>query len=199
METWQCQKLSRTEKNFNKMELFPAFKEWALVCEALGEGRQSILIRKGGIAEGKAGFSFQHKEFFLFPTWFHEQLEKTKLSGETSFPAQESETLEIRYLASVEWTRLVEDFTKLEQLSEFHILADSVIQERFQYQNERGVHVALVRIFRLDPPYRIPCEKKYGGCRSWVTIPIPENSMLVSVMSDEVHNERKKLLEKILG
>ena len=26
------------------------FKEWALVCQALGTGRQSIILRKGGIA-----------------------------------------------------------------------------------------------------------------------------------------------------
>ena len=49
------------------------FKEWALVCAALEQGRQSILLRKGGIAEGRTRFSFQYREFFLFPTWFHEQ------------------------------------------------------------------------------------------------------------------------------
>ncbi|MFL6569175.1 MAG: DUF1802 family protein, partial [Chthoniobacterales bacterium] len=32
------------------------FKEWALVCEALGRGEQRIIIRKGGIAEGRDGF-----------------------------------------------------------------------------------------------------------------------------------------------
>jgi hypothetical protein len=29
------------------------FKEWAIVGEALGRGRQSIILRKGGIAEGR--------------------------------------------------------------------------------------------------------------------------------------------------
>jgi hypothetical protein len=57
------------------------FKEWALVCEALGTGRQSIILRKGGIAEGRDGFSFQHREFFLFPTFFHEQLERRPFPG----------------------------------------------------------------------------------------------------------------------
>jgi hypothetical protein len=40
------------------------FKEWAIVCQALGRGWQSIILRKGGIAEGRDGFSFQHGEFF---------------------------------------------------------------------------------------------------------------------------------------
>ena len=59
------------------------FKEWALVCEALGTGRQKIILRKGGIAEGRDGFSFQHREFFLFPTFFHEQLERVRFPGAT--------------------------------------------------------------------------------------------------------------------
>jgi hypothetical protein len=29
------------------------FKDWAIVCEALGRGRQSIILRKGGIGEGR--------------------------------------------------------------------------------------------------------------------------------------------------
>jgi hypothetical protein len=41
-----------------------AFKEWAVVCEALGSGRQSVILRKGGIAEGREGFAFLHREFF---------------------------------------------------------------------------------------------------------------------------------------
>ena len=44
-----------------------AFKEWALVCEALGSGEQSVILRKGGIAEGKSGFGFDYNEFYLFP------------------------------------------------------------------------------------------------------------------------------------
>ncbi len=45
------------------------FKEWALVCAALGDGTQSVLVRKGGIAEGRGGFQFRQQEFFLFPTF----------------------------------------------------------------------------------------------------------------------------------
>ncbi|MED5454303.1 MAG: DUF1802 family protein, partial [Verrucomicrobiota bacterium] len=33
-----------------------AFKEWAVVIDALGRGEQIIILRKGGIHEGKGGF-----------------------------------------------------------------------------------------------------------------------------------------------
>ena len=40
--------------------MLPALKEWDVVCEALGSVRQAIVIRKGGIAEGRDGLRFQH-------------------------------------------------------------------------------------------------------------------------------------------
>jgi hypothetical protein len=49
------------------------FKEWSLVCDALGAGAQSVILRKGGIHEGRGGFWWKHDRFFLFPTHFHEQ------------------------------------------------------------------------------------------------------------------------------
>ena len=51
-----------------------AFKEWASVCDALLEGRQTIILRKGGISEGTAPGLFvpEHSEFWLYPTWVHQ-------------------------------------------------------------------------------------------------------------------------------
>ena len=63
------------------------FKEWSLVCEALGRGMQSVILRKGGIAEGREGFSFRHREFFLFPTFFHEQVAKVRIAAAIRRPA----------------------------------------------------------------------------------------------------------------
>lgn len=179
------------------MIMSAAFKEWALVCEALGDGRQSIILRKGGIAEGRAGFSFRHQEFFLFPTWFHEQLSKTNLPSDTKIPEQSENEIEIRYAASLEWTRLITDFELLKKLRAFHILHDSVVEERFHYDEAEGVHVAFLRIFRLDPSYRIANEKKFGGCRSWIELPDFEDCTLVSVISDEEHAERRRKIEAL--
>ncbi|HRJ70884.1 MAG TPA: DUF1802 family protein [Terrimicrobiaceae bacterium] len=176
-----------------------AFKEWAVVCEALGTGLQSIIIRKGGIAEGKAGFAFRHDDFCLFPTWFHEQLEKTTLPAGTAVPEEPGENLEIRYTATIEWSGLVKDWKTLENLREFHVLHQSVLEERFRYDDTEGVHVAFVRVYRLDPPVRLANEKKYGGCRSWIELPIPEGVALVSVLTDEEHSRRRRRLDEVLA
>jgi hypothetical protein len=108
-----------------------AFKEWAVVCEAIGGGRQSVILRKGGIAEGRDGFAFKHTDFFLFPTWFHEQLEKTILHPGATLPEQIEGEIEIRFAVKLELCRLVTDASKLPRLREFHILQDSVVEERF--------------------------------------------------------------------
>ncbi len=176
-----------------------AFKEWAVVCDALGDGRQSIILRKGGIAEGRTGFAFQHRDFFLFPTWFHEQVTKTTLPPDTNLPDKREGEIEIRYAVTLEWTRLVTNHDLLAALREFHILHDSVVEERFRYDDVEGLHVALVRVFRLEPPQRIPEDKKFGGCRSWIEVPGLEDCTLVSVLSDEEHARRRARLLEILG
>lgn len=174
------------------------FKEWAVVCEALGSGRQSILLRKGGIAEGRSGFAFQHADFFLFPTWVHQQLARTILPADTPLPEDLEEEIEIRYAVALDWTGLVRDASRLTTLREFHILSDSVVQERFDFQEQKGIHVALVRVFRLDPPRRILKEKKFGGCRSWVELPDLTDCTLVSVISDEEHARRRARMLELL-
>ncbi|MFZ4115852.1 MAG: DUF1802 family protein [Chthoniobacterales bacterium] len=180
-----------------------AFKEWAIVCEALGSGDQSLLLRKGGIAEGKKGFGFEHQEFFLFPTWFHGQVEKTHPRRASAILSEAPEVLSLEYVASIEWSDFVTDRKKLAELAALHILHESVIEERFHYRdkhqkNEPGIHVAFVRIYRLDAPLQLTMEKRFGGCRSWVHLPEITLGTLVSVLSDEAHAERRALLDAVI-
>ena len=97
------------------------FKEWALVCDALGRGEQSIILRKGGIAEGRAGFRFQHPEFLLLPTLFHEQAAKLRVPADTSLPAMRADgLLEVHFIAHVEWTEDLADCGKGRTLAHKH-------------------------------------------------------------------------------
>ncbi len=185
-----------------------AFKEWALVCEALGNGTQSLLLRKGGIAEGPEGFGFKYQEFTLFPTWFHGQVERVR-GDHAALPEQAPDHLLLSYAATIEWHGRIEDKEKVDQLSELHVLSASVIDERFNYTSGKeggrssdaggGIHIAFVRVYRLEPPVDLPMEKRFGGCRSWVEIPEISSEVLVSVLSNEEHERRKKLFSKALG
>jgi hypothetical protein len=179
-----------------------AFKEWALVCDALGRGEQSLLLRKGGIAEGAQGFGFEHREFYLFPTWFHAQVEKVK-TEHLVLPEQDPDLATLSYAASIEWSGRIDDREAVQRLHELHVLEDSVIEERFAYspgkEEKPGIHVAFVRIYRLEPPVTLPMEKGFGGCRSWIELPEITPEALVSVLSDEEHERRRESFSKLLG
>jgi hypothetical protein len=162
------------------------FKEWALVCEALGRGEQSILVRKGGIAEGRAGFGFRHSEFFLFPTFFHEQVEKVR-GDEVEIPERSDGQIEIRYLARLISAAHITDWEKASALAPLHILRESVVRERFDYK-QSGLHVALVRVFRLAPSWIFPDTPAYAGCRSWVKLPeCPPQTRWEPVLTEQAH------------
>ena len=163
------------------------FKEWAVVCEALGRGEQSILLRKGGIAEGRGGFGFRHSEFFLFPTFFHEQVVKVRTLG-AEIPAAREGEIEIRYFAKLEDQRQISSWNEAAALEPLHILAEPVVRERFEYKGA-GLQVALVRVFRVEPAWNLPDEPAYGGCRSWVNLPEhPAATHFVPVLSDQEHD-----------
>ena len=173
------------------------FKEWAAVCEAMGRGRQSIILRKGGIAEGREGFSFKYPEFFLFPTWFHEQPQKVRADCGIDIPAMDHGAgspgnVEIKYAARLEVSRTITSWENAAALEPLHILRPEVVRERFEYDEAPGLHVAFVRVFRLKPSWAFPDEKRYGGCRSWVKLPdLPNNIALEPVLADVDHQNRK--------
>jgi hypothetical protein len=167
------------------------FKEWALVCEALGRGEQTILLRKGGIAEGREGFGFRNEEFFLFPTFFHEQAGKVRTPA-TELPVQRRGEVEIRYCAKIAAHRQITDWEQTVALEPLHILAEAVVRERFEYKGA-GLHVALVRVFRLKPVWIFADKPAYGGCRSWVTLPDrPAGTRFEPVLSDDEFEKFEK-------
>ena len=152
-----------------------AFKEWAYICDALTQGVQTLILRKGGIHEGRSGFEFKHREFFLFPTWFHTQAEKLRWVPEgdlTPFPPEEERTsVDIEGYATLEQVWKVTDWSLVQALAPLHVWNEEVVQERFVYDDESCLHVALVRAWKLPECWTFPYAKSYGGCRSWVTLP----------------------------
>jgi hypothetical protein len=177
------------------------FKEWALICDALGAGKQSVILRKGGIAEGRAGFRFAHDDFLLFPTLFHEQLERLKLPAETPKPAARPDgQIEIRYRARVEWTFDVTDPALLPRLAPFHLWRDEIVEERFRYDEKQAISLAFIRVYRLSSPFVFPDAPRYGGCRSWVTLPDPPAEITAeAVLDEETHRARERALREIVG
>ena len=176
------------------------FKEWTLVCDALGRGEQSIILRKGGIAEGRAGFRFQHPEFLLLPTLFHEQAAKLRVPAGTPLPTARADgQLEVRLAARVEWTEDIADWEKVRALAPLHIWQESEIEKRFRQDDKLMVSLAFVRVARLSEPFIFPDAPRYGGCRSWVELPeLPASITRIEVLDDDAHRARESQLRALL-
>src|SRR6516165_6190715 len=168
-----------------------AFKEWAIVCDSIARGETSLIFRKGGIAEGRDGFHFKYQRFFLFPTFFHEQIERTRLgSDRTPEPLPDSVVLTL--FLELDFSRFVEDLDWLGDLEQFHILKSSVLLERFSYEDHKGLYVAFVRAYRLSYRWKFPFQRSYGGCRSWVELPEPPQDLQITPILDSAEQSRRR-------
>ncbi len=172
------------------------FKEWAFICEALGRGVQTIILRKGGIHEGRGGFHFQHPDFWLFPTGFHNQGDQLRWTphdaAEVVVPKdEEREQVNIRYFSKLHAVWRITDWDKVAALEPLHVWKDEVVRERFAWNEESCLHIALVRVTALPQSWNFPYERGYGGCRSWVKLPAEGSGLqdsTVPVMDDDTWN-----------
>jgi hypothetical protein len=152
-----------------------AFKEWAVVCAALASGRQTIILRKGGIDEGHEGFRVQHNEFWLLPTRFHQAVSQLteeaepllRQVGDSQLPQGE---FRIDLYAAVQHVFEVREIDTVKRLAGHHVLSDNTIEQRFHYRHP-GLFVLLVRTYRLQQPYHLSDSPYIAGCKSWVELP----------------------------
>lgn len=155
------------------------FKEWSLVCDVLARGTQSIILRKGGIAEGRDGFQFKHPAFFFFPTHFHEQEKHLRAEFLDGIPRRDGATPEdggreeiaVSLYAETERTAVLHDWEAVQALAPFHAWDEQTVRDRYDYEDAPGLSVAVLRVYRLPEPWIFPNAKRFGGCRSWLELP----------------------------
>ena len=157
--------------------MFPAFKEWQVIVDALAAGDQSLLLRKGGIAEGRGGFDpGQAERFWLFPTQFHAQREKTKPATALRFcesPVVTSETaVTLTAFAEVVHRTFIADWDRLAALDSLHGWTEAAVREKFEWSQPPGLHALVVRVHRLNEPISLPRTAAMGGCKSWIELPL---------------------------
>jgi hypothetical protein len=152
-----------------------AFKEWAIVVDALGRGEQIILLRKGGISEGRGGFQPEHSEFLLFPTLFHQQRDSVVPDAQVRYdgiapglPAKDR--LRLEFFCEVASVRRLDSLAAAERLRGQHIWRDEVIAARFDWGKEKTIYALAVRVFRLPRVVELPTQESYGGCKSWIEL-----------------------------
>lgn len=169
---------------------FPAFKEWHVIVEALGAGEQILILRKGGIAEGRGGFQLSASRFWLFPSRFHAQLEKTKPAAARWFdtaaasPADPSHVT-LRYFADVVRSAFLSDWSVVSRLDPHHLWTEASVRERFDWSRPAGLHAIVVRVHKLATPLTLPVTAEMGGCKSWIDLPAAFDAQPSAPVLDE--------------
>jgi hypothetical protein len=146
-----------------------AFKEWAAVYRALAGGRQTVILRKGGIHETGGEFRPEFARFWLYPTHFHEHQQAglkpaflPLLDGEMP-PAGR---VVLSHVAEVTGVRHLTTLDDALALDDRHALTADVVRQRFAYRTP-GLYVLDVRVTPAGP-LTVPERPEYVGCKTWV-------------------------------
>lgn len=142
-----------------------AYKEWSPVVAWLAAGRSVLLLRKGGIAEGRGGFQPQHGWFWLFPTTFHPAPDRLK-------PGVPEPSLDprLRHAARlVDW-KWIGDAAALQRLDPLHAWTAGEAAKRFHGGDRPGLHALIVRVWTAHEPLPLPAGPAASGCRSWIPV-----------------------------
>jgi hypothetical protein len=181
-----------------------AFKEWAVICRVLADGRQSIVLRKGGIAEKDGVFRLEHNRFWLYPTYVHQQ--KDGITPDMVALLEQVETerppaglVRLSHFAEVTGIYHVHDLPTAWKLAGLHGWSQETVQARFEYRGP-GLFVLPVRVYRAPSVVELPETPAYAGCRSWVELDrdLPTdgaNPILDEQTYDDVLNTLDRLLQ----
>jgi hypothetical protein len=174
------------------------------VVDALGRGEQAIILRKGGIREERGQFHVDHREFWLFPTQYHDA-ERSIIPSKR--PALQDiaahappNAVDIEYYAVVDSVIRIVDLELVRRLQGRHIWSEQVLQERFQFGREAGLHVLLTRVYRRPSAEHFTMRESYGGCKSWVELERTLSTEgLTPVLSEVEYSTQREEIQEILS
>lgn len=175
-----------------------ALKEWAVVCKALEEGRQTVLLRKGGILEFRQGFEVKkHERFLLFPTYEHQAKEHLQqdYAGRLDAVLKEQPPAGTNLLTGYAEARLVRevsDTSVLKRLEKYHIWNESYVNARMAYNPKKPMSVILVRVYNLPSPIEIGTKEEWAGCKSWIPVDLEATGAGRPAVDDETFERISK-------
>jgi len=160
------------------------FKELASVCAAIGEGKQVLLLRKAGLRESTAESGFQASSFHLLPTHYHEKNKSAPANG-----------FDVAVRVQVIRSGDLREWPVIEKLAPWTAYDPKTLREHFDSRDEKLLHFALIRAFRLGPIWHLASSPTLSGCRSWFELsPVPPDTKESPVPADKVLQATQALL-----
>ncbi len=152
-----------------------ALKEWSAAIGGMLDGRQTILLRKGGIHEKR--FTLADSRFLLFPTAVHGHAERVRPEHHDLLARAAGDSTEthvvVRAGAEVVAAVEVNRPEALEELAALHIWTiESIRADRLDFRPKHRLTALVVRAYPLVEPVRILRGDEHRGCTSWVPLSI---------------------------
>lgn len=126
-----------------------SLKEWNAVIEALGQGKQTILIRKYGTkADGfllypTVSYAIKDNYLEMFKDNYHSFVE------ENALPKKENEKTEVKYFAKCE--NIIEKSSSvISRFDKYHIWNKEHVRS---YLDGKKCNMWLLRVYKLKKPY----------------------------------------------
>ena len=144
----------------------PALKEWSAAVHAMLDGRQTVLLRKGGIHEKR--FTLDSPHFVFFPTVAHSHAQRVRPEHRDLLAAAAADSTEAeivlragaKVVAAVEVNRP----ERLEDIAPMHIwTAESVRADRLDFRPRHKLTALVVQVSPLAEPERVA--RVPGVCR----------------------------------
>jgi hypothetical protein len=180
-----------------------AFKEWAVICRALADGWQALILRKGGIAESDGVFRVEHTRFWLYPTYVHQQKDgitpaMVSLLEQVEAERSPQDIVRLTHFAEVAGIYHVHDLVGAWRLEGLHGWSQETVRARFEYRGP-GLYVLPVRVYRASQVFKLPETANYAGCRSWVELDRELSTEgATPVLSDKAFDDVLRTLDRLL-
>ncbi len=150
-----------------------ALKEWAVVVDALLDGRQTLTLRKGGISEEGGAFRTDVPEFLLFPSFLHQEEEAIRPEERYRFArvAPPPEGI-VRFpgRARVVSIEPVPREADLSALAPSTIWTLPYLEKRFRMMPRQPLFVLRLAVERIDPPVSMTVQPAWAGCKSYLPL-----------------------------
>lgn len=167
-------------------EITKCLNEWNAIIEALGQGKQTILIRKYGTTLN---------EFLLYPTVSYankdnilDSFQDKEFVKDNLLPSGEDRTYEVKYYATVEEV-IEKPSTRIGAFNKFHIWTRNHVKN---YLGRKEAKIWILRVYKLDEPQLL---KRSNGML-YANVDKPVKLEGKPVLSDD---EFDKLKEEILN
>jgi hypothetical protein len=150
------------------------------------DGRQTVLLRKGGIHEKR--FTLDASRFLFFPTVAHSHAARVRAEHRDVLKAAAADstdsTVVLRAGAKVVAAVEVNREEGLADIAGLHIwTAASVRADRLDFRPKHRLTVLVVQVSPLAAPEPVRRRPEFAGCTSWV--PLPVNPMWGTPVHDD--------------